>query len=187
METRFDLIITADDRKLTAELRLLDVGGVQIGFQPTDFKKIVPSRRQGLFDLQNYMRLYVEPGREETAFAEIGVRIAEEVLGEEIFLKLWEPESPRTLCVQLPGAADKRNAPAAVWPRGRTCRFRVGCPSCLRPCCGKTADSDVLTLDLIPRFRLRGVAPGQTIVRCDWMATINGSREEGAQGAEETA
>lgn len=81
MPTHFDLIITADTPNFTAEFRLLDTHGSQLAYRHTDFKTISLSHRHGLFDLRNYLRLYVEEGKETAAVAEIGVCIAEEVLG----------------------------------------------------------------------------------------------------------
>src|SRR5712691_7238983 len=117
MPSHFDLIITADDPNRMAELRLLDAHGSQLAFRQADFKTIAASRQQGLFNLRDYLRHYVEPGREVTSVAEIGVCIAEEVLGEEIFLKLWESESQRTLRIQLPGATEEENHLAAALAR----------------------------------------------------------------------
>ena len=117
MPSHFDLIITADSPNRTAELRLLDAHGSQLAFRQTDFKDIAASRQQGLFDLRNYLHQYVEPGREAASVAEIGVCIAEQVLGEEIFLKLWESESQRTLRIQLPGATEEENHLAAALAR----------------------------------------------------------------------
>lgn len=117
MPSHFDLIITADSPNRTAELRLLDAHGSQLAFRQTDFKDIAASRQQGLFDLRNYLRQYVEPGREAASVAEIGVCIAEQVLGEEIFRKLWESESQRTLRIQLPGATEAENHLAAALAR----------------------------------------------------------------------
>ena len=79
MNSHFDLIITADYLTRTAEFRLLDGHGSQIAFRQTDFKTISVGHQQGLFDLRDYLRNYVQPGRETTTVAEIGVCIAEEV------------------------------------------------------------------------------------------------------------
>ncbi|MFN0172509.1 MAG: CHAT domain-containing protein [Bryobacteraceae bacterium] len=117
MASHFDLIITADSPRLTAELRLLDAHGVQLAYRPTDFKTIAVSRRQGLFDLRNYLRHYVELGREAASIAEVGVSIADEVLGAEIFRKLWESESQRVLRIRLPGAGEVENHLAAALAR----------------------------------------------------------------------
>ncbi len=116
MPSNFDLIITADYPSRTAELRLLDAHGAQTAFRQTDFKQIAVSRQQGLFDLRNYLRHYAE-GAEVASVAEIGVCIAEQVLGEEIFRHLWASESQRTLRIQLPGAAEEENLLAAALAR----------------------------------------------------------------------
>jgi tetratricopeptide (TPR) repeat protein len=117
MPARFSLIITADHPNRTAEFRLCDEHGAQLAFRPTDFKTVAASHLHGLFDLRNYLRLYVEEGAEVAAVAEIGVCIAEEVLGREIFLHLWTAENQRTLCIQLPGATEEENHLAAALAR----------------------------------------------------------------------
>jgi tetratricopeptide (TPR) repeat protein len=117
MPTHLDLIITANTPSRTAEFRLNDAAGVQLAYRPTDFKTISIGHQQGLFDLRNFLRLYVEEGKERAAVAEIGVCIAEEVLGAEIFAKLWESTSQRTLRIQLPGAEDTENHLAAALAR----------------------------------------------------------------------
>ena len=117
MPARFDLIITADYPNRTAELRLLDEHGSQLEVQQTDFNTITVGRQQGLFDLRNYLRHYVEPGHERAAVADVGVCIAEEVLGEKIFRKLWESEAQRTLRIELPGATEEENHLAAALAR----------------------------------------------------------------------
>ena len=117
MPAHFDLIITADYPSRTAEFVLRDAAGVQLAYRKTEFGNISISHQQGLFDLRNYLRIYVEEGKEAAAVAEIGVCIAEEVLGAEIFAKLWAAESPRTLRIQLPGANDTENHLAAALAR----------------------------------------------------------------------
>lgn len=117
MPTHFDLTITADYPSCVAELTLRDAAGVQLAYKRADFTKISVSHRQGLFDLCNYLRLYVEEGRQSAAVAEIGVCIAEEVLGPEIFTKLWASQTQRTLRIQLPGADDTENHLAAALAR----------------------------------------------------------------------
>ena len=117
MQTSFDLVITADYPNRTAEFRLLDGSGAQLHFRHTDFKTIPVSRRQGLFDLRNFLRHYVEPGDERASVAEIGVCIAEEVLGEAIFRTLWASEARRTLCIRLPAASEEDNHLAAALAR----------------------------------------------------------------------
>ena len=117
MPSNFDLIITADYPSRMAELRLLDEHGMQLAYRQTDFKTIAVSRQRGLFDLRNYLRLYVEPDREAASVAEIGVCIAEEVLGADIFHTLVASGSQRTLRIQLPGATEADNHLAAALAR----------------------------------------------------------------------
>ena len=117
MKAHFDLKITANYETRTAEFSLHDSAGVQIAFRQTDFKSISVSHQQGLFDLRNYLRLFVEPGKETAAMADIGVCIAEQVLGEEIFAALYQATSQRTLRIELPGATDTENLLAAALAR----------------------------------------------------------------------
>jgi tetratricopeptide (TPR) repeat protein len=117
MPDNFDLVITADTPSLTAELRLLDGHGSQLAYYPADFKPISASNRQGLFDLRNFLRNYVEPGNEQASVAAIGVCIAEDILGQEIFSKLWASEAQRTLRIQLPAATGEENRLAAALAR----------------------------------------------------------------------
>ncbi|MGH9936253.1 MAG: CHAT domain-containing protein, partial [Blastocatellia bacterium] len=123
MPANFDLIITADypSRRghtgRTAKLLLQDAQGVQLAFRQTDFKTIALSHKHGLFDLRNYLRHYAAEGEEAARVAEIGVCIAEQVLGEEIFRKLWASEAQRTLRIQLPGASEEENHLAAALAR----------------------------------------------------------------------
>ncbi len=117
MGTHFDLIISADYPTRSVEFCLRDASGVQLAYRKTDFETVSKSRQRGLFDLRNYLRLYVEEGKESATVAEIGVCIAEQVLGPEIFTKLWESQSQRTLRIQLPGASDTENHLVAALAR----------------------------------------------------------------------
>ncbi len=117
MAATFDLVITADTPSLTAEFYLRDGHGSQLAYRQTDFHTISISRQRGLFDLRNYLRNYVETGQESASLAEIGVCIAEQVLGEEIFTQLWQSQSQRTLRIQLPGATEEENLLAAALAR----------------------------------------------------------------------
>ena len=117
MKAHFDLKITANYETRTAEFFLYDSAGVQIAFRQTDFNSISVSHQRGLFDLRNYLRLFVEPGKGQAAMADIGVCIAEQVLGEEIFAALYQATSQRTLRIQLPGATDTENLLAAALAR----------------------------------------------------------------------
>jgi len=117
MPVSFDLVITADAINHTAEIRLLDGHDSQLAYRHTDFKSIPFSRQLGLFDLRNYVRNYVDASKEAAAVADIGVCIAEEVFGAEIFLQLWKSQSQRTLRIHLPGATAGENKLAAALAR----------------------------------------------------------------------
>ncbi len=117
MSAGFDLIVDADTARRSAEFRLCDANGIQLAFRQTRFDEIPVGRQQGLFDLRNYLRLYVEEGKEADAIAEIGVCIAEEVLGQEIFGTLWRSQTQRTLRIKLPGANETGNLLAAALAR----------------------------------------------------------------------
>ncbi|MGH8586328.1 MAG: hypothetical protein ACREWE_09175, partial [Gammaproteobacteria bacterium] len=108
----------------TVELRLLEAHGSQLAYRQTEFKAIAFSRQQGLFDLRDYLRHYVEAGKEAASIAEIGVCIAEKVLGEEIFRVLAASGSQRTLriqgsvsrsCPSLPGARRAHHVLCLRW------------------------------------------------------------------------
>ena len=101
----------------TAEFRLLDPHETQLAYRRTEFANISVSHQQGIFDLRNYLRHYVAAGKETEAVAEIGVCIAEELLGREIFDKLSQSKSQRNLCIRLPGAAEEENLLAAALAR----------------------------------------------------------------------
>src|SRR5437879_12237797 len=81
MPTDFDLIVTADDANRTAEFRLLDASGVQVAYRQTDFKSVSASNLQGPFDLRDYLRPSIHPDKQPAAVAQVGVCIAEQVLG----------------------------------------------------------------------------------------------------------
>jgi tetratricopeptide (TPR) repeat protein len=117
MLDNFDLVIAADTSALTAEFSLRDEHGLQLAHRQTDFKNFVASQRQALFDLRNYLRNYVEPGQQERAIAEVGVCIAEDVLGDEIFSRLWQSQSQRTLRINLVATDDSNNDLAAALAR----------------------------------------------------------------------
>ncbi len=112
----FRLVVSADSDRGIAELTLLDGAGVQLGYREVDFHSLTVSERRALFDLRTYLHLY-KPGREAESVAETGVLIAEKILGADLFLKLWESRSQRTLCIQLPGAGEEENPLAAQLAR----------------------------------------------------------------------
>jgi tetratricopeptide (TPR) repeat protein len=133
MPSDFDLIITVDSPSLTAHFRLLDAHGSQLAFNQTDFRTLTLSDRRGLFDLRNYLRYYVESGHEAASVAQIGVCIAEQVLGEHIFRRLWASQAQRTLRIQLPGATEEENHLAAALAR---VPWEIARPAADRPTLG---------------------------------------------------
>ena len=72
MPDQFDLVVTTDYPSRTAEFRLRGGHGSQIAYRHTDFNVIAVSRQQGLLDLRNYLRNYVEEENEQASVAEIG-------------------------------------------------------------------------------------------------------------------
>lgn len=117
MAESFDLIVAADSENSRIDLRLMSTGGVQIAARTVDFRPLPLSKKQALFDLRSYLRLYVEKGQEEESVARTGVFLAEDILGREIFLKLWSPQSQRSLRVQLPRAKEEGNPLGAALTR----------------------------------------------------------------------
>lgn len=134
MPANFDLIITADTPNHSAEFNLRDENGAQLAYRQTDFKTIELSYKRGLFDLRNYLRHYVVEGQEEAAVADMGLCIAEQVLGADIFKHLWASESQRTLRIQLPGATEEENHLAAALAR---VPWEIARPSADKPTLGE--------------------------------------------------
>ena len=138
MPANFDLILTADTPNRTAELVLRDQHGTQLAYRLTDFKTIDVSQQRGLFDLRNYLRHYAIGASEADSVAAIGVCIAEQVLGAEIFKLLYASESQRTLRIQLPGAPsgteDDGNQLAAMLAR---VPWEIARPSADKPTLGE--------------------------------------------------
>jgi hypothetical protein len=86
-----------------------------------DFGTIRLSRKQALFDLRSYLRLYVEPGEEEEV-AKVGVFLAKEILGEEIFLALWKPRSAGPGVIHPGLVKPRRSTNVLSRPRWYFCR-----------------------------------------------------------------
>jgi tetratricopeptide (TPR) repeat protein len=179
MPTHFDLIITADHPNRMAEFRLLNADGGQLAWRQTDFKTIPASRLQGLFDLRNYLRLYFEEGRQAAAAADIGVSIAEEVLGGDIFEKLWKSESQRTLRIQLPGASQEENYLAAALAR---VPWEIARPSPDQPTLGERNLLVRVVHDTqTPASQPMELAPGEPLRVLFVFAEARGSRPLGAR------
>ncbi len=134
MQANLDLIITADSPNRRAELELRDQHGAQLAYRLTDFKTIDVSQQRGLFDLRNYLRIYAEGVNDAASVAALGVCIAEQVLGAEIFKLLYASESQRTLRIQLPGATGEENQLAAALAR---VPWEIARPSADKPTLGE--------------------------------------------------
>jgi hypothetical protein len=77
MHPDFDLVVSASGDALTAELRLLDSAGAQIGYNEVDIRSFATSRRQGLFDLREFVRMYAaRPGETGRTAEQWGRRMA---------------------------------------------------------------------------------------------------------------
>ena len=117
MSDNFELNITTDSAQQSAEFRLLDAHGVQLGYKHTNLKSLSLSERQSLFDLRHYLNNYVEPDRQAASMAEVGVCIAEKVLGLAISSQLWASAAQRSARIVLQGAAEAHNPLAADMAR----------------------------------------------------------------------
>ena len=122
MPTHFDLIITANYPSHTADFRLLDAHGAQLAYRQTEFKTITIGHRQGLFDLRNTCGSTSRKGKKRrrsprSACASRRKCWGRRESGFQIFEKLWQSESQRTLRIQLPGAAEEENHLAAALAR----------------------------------------------------------------------
>ena len=106
MSSRFHLKIAANHEDFSAEFILSDEAGVQLAYRYTDLKNIPAGHLMRLFDLRDSLHRYVLPPNREFAMAESGVCIAEDVLGAEIFTRIWTAKTPRALEIQIPGTAD---------------------------------------------------------------------------------
>jgi tetratricopeptide (TPR) repeat protein len=113
MPSDFDLIITADTPTLTAEFNLKNPDGSHAGYKRTEFVHLDASRLEELFDLRNYLRRLVERTKQPEELARLGVVIAKDVLGDEIFNQLWGQQNQRTLRILLPAADQAENSVAA--------------------------------------------------------------------------
>jgi hypothetical protein len=117
MSSDFDLEIKADTPSLTAEFTLKDGDGAHAGYKRTEFARLDVSRRETLFNLRESLRRLVDRDKQPAALAELGVAIAKDVLGDEIFDRLWKPQSQRTLRIQLPRPDQAEDSLAAALAR----------------------------------------------------------------------
>ncbi|MCT0208660.1 CHAT domain-containing protein [Synechococcus sp. CS-1332] len=117
MPAHYQLRIGLDPSGRGADFRLLDAHGSQIDYHHTDIAALTASRQQGLFDLRQYLRDYIEEQRQEEEITAIGVCIAHDLLGEKITQLLWKPINQRTLSIQLPTGPQQAHPLAAALAR----------------------------------------------------------------------
>lgn len=111
---RFDLHIAVDPHQPVVHLRLCDDSGREVAEHTADIARIRASLRDGLFDLREHVQRYAQASAQEQAVVDVGVCIAEQILGDPIMAALWRPEHQRTLRIQLPGASDAGGLAAAL-------------------------------------------------------------------------
>lgn len=102
----FTLVIQPDSVSRSAELLLFGQTGEQIACHYADFRLRTLSQLHGMFDLHNFLHRYVEPEEHQHTMAELGVCIAKQILGNDIFNVLWHWQELRTLQIRLPGATE---------------------------------------------------------------------------------
>lgn len=117
MHPDFTLRVTPRGDGHTAELRLLDGAESQVGYRAVDFDAFSPATKQGLFDLRDFVRIYAaqsgQVGRSADALVDgVGVTLARDVLGDQMFGVLSRSDTRRTLRVQFPIAAQNQLAAA---------------------------------------------------------------------------
>lgn len=104
------LIIQTDVARQLVQLSLRDPYGKQLGYHCLDLHTLAVSERRAMFDLGNFLHHYVAPAETEAAIEKVGVAIANKLLGEQIFMLLWQANTPRTLRIVLPAASQDEAA-----------------------------------------------------------------------------
>ncbi|MBI3228917.1 MAG: CHAT domain-containing protein, partial [Burkholderiales bacterium] len=100
MFDNFKLIITP--QQTCANLCLLNASGEVLGQHLAKLDQLTLSERHALFDLHTYLHTYVAPEEQLAAMAEIGVCIAMQVMGEQIFDCLWQDDGMHSVQICLP-------------------------------------------------------------------------------------
>ena len=113
MSDDLTLTIKTNEETRRAELHLLDATGGQQAYHAVEFGAIPLGTRNALFDLRSHLLHYVEKQNHKAEVERIGVVIAETVLGEEIFAKLWATRCCKAVCRRwsrcvLPSATNTR-------------------------------------------------------------------------------
>lgn len=102
----FQLSVKVAPNSQQVELILHDADGVYLASHQVDFAdgQIDLGQQRALFDLQKFVRHYTSSEQEQAALTEVGVVIAEQVLGKDVFKKLYASQGARTMRIVLPGA-----------------------------------------------------------------------------------
>src|SRR5882672_5894084 len=115
MSSNFQLAITADSKNLAADLTLKDGFGVQVAQRTVDFgRDPLRTCHDRLFDTRNWLRRLYPIGEHQEKLREIGVVIARDIFGNEIFDALRKNRAPRTLRIVFEGADPAGNLAAAL-------------------------------------------------------------------------
>src|SRR5260370_17323725 len=115
MSSNFQLAITADSKNLAADLVLKDSFGVQVAQRMADFgRDPLRTCHDQLFDTRNWLRRHYPTSEHQEKLKEIGVVIARDIFGSEIFDALWKSRGPRTLRIVFEGADPAGNLAAAL-------------------------------------------------------------------------
>jgi CHAT domain len=115
MSSNFQLAITANSQNLAADLVLKDGFGIQLAQRTVDFgRDPLRTSHDQLFDTRNWLRRLYPIGEHKEKLKEIGVVIARDIFGKEIFDALWKNRGPRTLRIVFDGADPAGNLAAAL-------------------------------------------------------------------------
>ncbi len=115
MSSNFRLAITANSQNLAADLVLKDGFGVQVAQRTVDFgRDPLRTCHDQLFDTRNWLRRHYPASEHQGKLKEIGVVIARDIFGTEIFDALWKSRAPRTLRIVFEGADPAGNLAAAL-------------------------------------------------------------------------
>src|SRR5215470_4812889 len=115
MSADFQLAIAANSKNLTADLTLKDRFGVQIVQRTVDFgRDPLRTCHDQLFDTRNWLRRLYPTREHQEKLNEIGVVIARDIFGSEIFDALRKNRAPRTLRIVFDGADAAGNLAAAL-------------------------------------------------------------------------
>jgi hypothetical protein len=115
MSSNFQLAITANSKNLAADFVLKDGFGVQVAQRTVDFgRDPLRTCHDQLFDTRNWLRRLYPIGEHQEKLREIGVVIARDIFGNEIFDALRKSRAPRTLRIVFDGADPAGNLAAAL-------------------------------------------------------------------------